>query len=525
MESKSTAVVDAESTGFLQAHKQLLSGVDGVIHGMYNSVMAPSEEVQQVLREINSYWRTPHEVRPIPPPYERRHVASLLESIDRAGAKAQVLRGPRQVGKSTAILQVIRRLLGQGVPSKDMLLVRFDLDILRERSSLLEILRWHAGEIRGADLQADPAMYLFLDEVHKLPRWDAQIKHVFDTYRPRMILTGSSSVLVARGQRESLAGRTLTTEIPPFLFREILELGSGSKDTALPGTIDWREIFEQGLGIRERWEAIVRQPAQRRHSWKRLLDRYYNRGGYPDLHTGAVEDDRWADYLMETVFERVLGLDIPDLFPVDQPRLLRHLYMEVARRTGQEIAQKKLADEATAAGYATNQPTVGRYLHYLTDALLIREFRRYPLARKSSAKLPVKYTLTDLGVRNAIFRGAPSLWESAPDVVGPLVETLVQTVLRGTGLQTHFYRQPRDPARPRNGFDEVDFVLEAPDGAVVPIEVKYRHRVDHSDLEAVHRFVERYRSPLGIVVTRETYRVDEGRRIILVPLMEFLLSF
>ena len=67
-------------------------------------------------------------------------------------------------------------------------------------------------------------------------------------------------------------------------------------------------------------------------------------GGYPDLHTGAIEEDRWADYLMETVFERVLGVDIPDLFPVDQPRLLRHLYMEAARKTG----FRSLAEDAVA---------------------------------------------------------------------------------------------------------------------------------------------------------------------------------
>ena len=43
------------------------------------------------------------------------------------------------------------------------------------------------------------------------------------------------------------------------------------------------------------------------------------------------------------------------------------------------MAQLKLAEEANAAGIKTNQPTVGRYLHYLADALLIRELRRYPL--------------------------------------------------------------------------------------------------------------------------------------------------
>jgi predicted AAA+ superfamily ATPase len=179
---------------------------------------------------------------------------------------------------------------------------------------------------------------------------------------------------------------------------------------------------------RETLREIHHQPPQRRHSWRRLLERYYNRGGYPRLYASESEaiEDRWADYLVETVFERVLGVDIPDLFPVEQPQLLRHIYLEVARRTGTEVSQGALTADCNAAGFRTAQPVVGRYLHYLADAMLICEFRRYPLARRRTARVPVKITLTDLGVRNAIFRGAPSLWESAPDVVGPLVERAIR---------------------------------------------------------------------------------------------------
>lgn len=421
------------------------------------------------------------------------------------------------------MLQLVRRLLRQDMRPADALFVRFDLDILRE-AGLLPILRWYEETVRGRPLAEGPPPWLLLDEVHKLPKWDQQVKHVFDTYRPRMVVTGSSSVLVARGQRESLAGRAITTEVPPFLFREILEL-TGRVEGQLRDRIAFDSLFADFGLASAAFDPPSRQPPQRRHSWRRELDRYYNRGGYPDLHTGAVEEDKWADFLVETVFDRVLGVDIPDLFPVDQPKLLRHLYMEVARRTGGEIAQKRLADEANSAGYHTNQPTVGRYLHYLTDALLIREFPRYPLARKASAKVPVKYTLTDLGVRNAIFRGAPSLWESPPDVVGPLVETLVQTVLRGAGLQFHFYRALKDPNRPRSGYDEVDFVAEALDGTVIPIEVKFRRRIDEPDLASEREFVRRFKSPIGIVVTRDLFDRDRGDRLILVPLLDFLLAF
>src|SRR5262249_21702597 len=122
------------------------------------------------------------------------------------------------------MLQIVRRLLASGTSPTDILFVRFDLEVLREEGGLLRILRWFESDVRRRELSGSPSAYLLLDEIHKLTDWSAQVKHVFDTYRPRMMLTGSSSVLVARGQRESLAGRALTTEIPPMQFREVLEL-------------------------------------------------------------------------------------------------------------------------------------------------------------------------------------------------------------------------------------------------------------------------------------------------------------
>ena len=183
-----------------------------------------------------------------------------------------------------------------------------------------------------------------------------------------------------------------------------------------------------------------------------------------------------------------------------------------------------LAEEANAHGLRTNQPTVGRYLHYLADALLIREFRRYPLARAATARLPVKITLTDLGVRNAIIRGAPSLLESAPDVVGPLVETLVQTVIRDVDLAVHFARERLDPKDRRSAFTEVDFVAERTDGAVLPIEVKFRRTIDRDDVLGLARFIERHGSQWGLLVTRDTYRAVENK-VLQIPLCEFLLAF
>jgi predicted AAA+ superfamily ATPase len=268
---------------------------------------------------------------------------------------------------------------------------------------------------------------------------------------------------------------------------------------------------------------------QQKLSIRRALERYFIRGGYPRLHSGDVDDDVWADYIVQTVFDNVLGADIPDLFPVERPDLLRHLYLSVARLTGNILAQNGLAEIANGAGFATNQPTVGKYLHYLADALLIREFRRYPLAKKASARVAAKITVSDLGVRNAIFRGAPSLWESDPGYLGPLVETMAQGSIRDHNLQVHYFREHEDPARKSSPFREVDFVAERLDGKVLPIEIKFRHTIRKEDLSGLIHFTNIYEENLedtrGVVVTRDYFEWDSNRRLLFVPLATFLLAF
>jgi uncharacterized protein len=484
--------------------------------------MRPTEEAIAVIRDLNPWWAVPGMVRPEPPAYRRPVVKDLLRRLQNRKGLIEVVRGPRQVGKTTGIYQIIKDLMVSGTAATDLLFVRFDLELLREEpGALRSILDWYVAEIRRRALGRGALSYLFLDEIHKLPRWSDEVKHLGDTFPVRMLLTGSSSTMVARGGRESLAGRVFTTELPPFSFREVLECWHPRLATALPPAIRWEDVFAGRLIATA--EALQALRPQQKLAIRRQLERYYNRGGYPRLHSGEVEDDRWADYLVQTVFENVLGADIPDLFPVESPSLLRHLYLSVARLTGQILSQVELAEGSNAAGIHTNQPTVGKYLHYLADALLIREFRRYPLAKKKSARVPAKLTVSDLGVRNAIFRGAPSLWESDPTVLGPLVETMVQASIRDHNLQVHYFRDYQNPRDRRSPTMEVDFVPERIDGSVLPVEVKFRKRIEAADTAGIRHFMAVYGAAFGILVTRDTSRWDG--KILQIPLADFLLAF
>ena len=186
--------------------------------------MAISEESIQVLKDLNSWWSDPAVVRPEPPPYRRPRVMDLAARLKREKGLIEVVRGPRQVGKTTGIYHIVQDLLRDGTPGTDILLVRFDLEVLREEPSALRtILRWFVERVRQRPLDRGGPAFVFLDEIHKLRRWHEEVKHIGDTFPLRMLLTGSSSVLVARGGRESLAGRVFTTELPAFSFREVLE--------------------------------------------------------------------------------------------------------------------------------------------------------------------------------------------------------------------------------------------------------------------------------------------------------------
>lgn len=128
-------------------------------------------------------------------------------------------------------------------------------------------------------------------------------------------------------------------------------------------------------------------------------------------------------------------------------------------------------------------------------------------------------------MRNALFRGAPSLSESDPGILGPLAETMVQTVLRGHNLQVHFFRDYEDPGNRRSTVREVDFVLERIDGETIPVEVKFRKHIDVEDVAGIRHFMGRFRSPLGMVVTRQLERRDPEARLLYIPLRNFLLAF
>jgi uncharacterized protein len=167
-----------------------------------------SEGLEETLRRHNHWWRG-ERIFGLPP-VRRWAFPRLFSDISGKGlAPVNVLRGPRQVGKTTLLNQVIDELLKDGIAPKRIFRVQFDElpALARVSQPILELSFWYADHILGKSLNqaawdGEQAL-IFLDEVQNLPDWAPQLKHLVDMNPVRVIVTGSSALRIEAGRDKS----------------------------------------------------------------------------------------------------------------------------------------------------------------------------------------------------------------------------------------------------------------------------------------------------------------------------------
>ncbi|MDO9309777.1 MAG: ATP-binding protein [Deltaproteobacteria bacterium] len=278
--------------------------------------------------------------------FERPFVAQLEKRISTGQPLIQVLVGPRQVGKTTGIRQLLARYPhGSHYANADDLLVT-------DRSWLLE--QWQKARLLG-----DGAL-LVVDEIQKVPNWSEALKALWDKGPGmlRVIVLGSSSLQIQTGLTESLAGRFELTRIYHWNYAE-LKLAFGYD-----------------------------------------LERFLMYGGYPGSVPYEDEYDRWYAYLKDSIVEAVIGKDILMNRKVGNPALFRQAFEILCRYPAQEISYTKLLGQLQDKG---NTDLIKYYIELYAGAFLIHPLEKYSakgwLTRSSTPKIliacPALYTLTE----------------------------------------------------------------------------------------------------------------------------------
>jgi hypothetical protein len=382
-------------------------------------------------------------------------VAGLLRRRLRepAPSRIQLVTGPRQVGKTTLLLDLARRH-GRAARYATADGPEAGAPGYWERF-------WADVESRAA---AGTTIVL-VDEVHLMPDWAASLKAHWDRFRRRhlpvhVVATGSSALRVTAGSRESLAGRFERITFTHWNAAELAGTFGASIDDAV-----------------------------------RHLVRY---GSYPGAWTLAGDPSRWRAYMRDAIIEPAIGRDILALGQVRRPGLLRQAFAAACASPAQIVSLQKLQGQLQDRGALE---TVASYLELLRDAYLVAPLEKFSVRALRRRAAPPKLVTLNNALLSAMHPDGPPDQDGNPIRFGAWVENACLAAAVNLGQRVTYWRE--EPL-------EVDAVIEGSRGSWV-IEVK-TGRFDSRDIRGVLEFSRRQPAFRPLVVTRPGDE-DTARRL------------
>lgn len=349
--------------------------------------------------------------------YKRAEYQTITNRLKEQRRFIQVVMGARQIGKSTVVKQVLKDL--------DAPYQFYSADNVPATNSAWISNCWAAvrslKESNGWD-----SVILVVDEIQKISNWSEVVKKEWDddTFHDRdikVLLLGSSRVLLEKGLSESLAGRFEQIRMSHWSYGEMKECFGFS------------------------------------------LDQYLYYGGYPGAASLIDDTDRFQQYIQSSIIEATINKDILMDTPISKPALLRQTFELGAAYSGSLLSLNKMLGALQDAG---NTATLAGYINLLNDSGLLGGLQKYSIdtARR-------KASIPKLQVYNNALKTvySPLTFEQAitdRKAWGHIFESGIGAYLIS---QSFVHRFEVFYWRERN--DEVDFILRKK-GSVVAIEVK-----------------------------------------------------
>lgn len=349
--------------------------------------------------------------------YQRRHLNILKSRMAEPRCRMQIVMGPRQVGKST--------LVGQFTEGVSVPFDFFAADGVNRFDSSWIPNKWQQVRMR-MDIHSEQEHILIIDEVQKIRGWSEQVKKEWDedsrSHRNlKVILLGSSRLLLQKGLEESLEGRFETIKM---------------------GYWDWQEMHE-AFGF--------------------SMDEYVYFGGFPGLAPDIQDEDRWRNLMEDSIISPILTRDILEIEEIRNPALLRQVFELACIESAKELSLTKMQGTMNSG----TVPTIKNYLDILNKSMIVQ-----PLQNYSPSRVKEKQSVPKMQVFNNAFRnrfGTFSFDEARVDPAewGRLVESAVGAHLANRAMtddyELFYWRNERR--------QECDYVLRKGQ-ALVAIEVK-----------------------------------------------------
>lgn len=349
--------------------------------------------------------------------YKRTEYQLIKDRLNEPRKFIQVVMGARQIGKSTVVKQVLKDI--------DKPYQFYSADNVPVTNSSWISNCWAAVRSLRANNRWD-SIILVIDEIQKISNWSEVVKKEWDddTFHDRnikVLLLGSSRVLLEKGLSESLAGRFEEIRMSHWSYLEMHEC----------------------FGF--------------------TLDQYLFYGSYPGAATLTGDEDRYQQYIQSSIIDATINKDILMDTPISKPALLRQTFELGAAYSGELLSLNKMLGSLQDAG---NTATLAGYINLLGESGLLCGLQKFSvdMARR-------KASIPKLQVYNNALKMvySPLTFEQAimdRKAWGHIFESGIGSYLVS---QAFIHRFEVYYWRERN--DEVDFILRKK-GSVVAIEIK-----------------------------------------------------
>jgi len=305
-----------------------------------------------------------------------------------------ILMGPRRVGKTVILQQLIGTALDSDFPPEKIFFASIDTP-LYSQMALEKLLQLYEKKVSH---DKDSKRLVIFDEIQYLRDWEVHLKVLTDKYpKTRFIASGSAAAALNLKSKESGAGRFTDFFLPPLTFAEFLKFRNleGKLIVQKGNSYDTTDI--NGLN-----DEFIN---------------YLNFGGYPEAVLNANIRQNVQRFLGRDIIDKVLLRDLPQLYGIQDIQELNKLFTNIAYHSGSEISLEELA---RSSGIAKN--TINKYLEYLEAAFLIVIVNRIDGASKKFKKrMRFKAYLTNPSMRAALF----SPLSSEDQAIGTMVETAI----------------------------------------------------------------------------------------------------
>lgn len=452
----------------------------------------------------------------------------IMFTFDLESDLVYTLRGPRQVGKTTSVKLMIRKLLQEGVHPRRIFY--WTCDLIEGPNSLAKLLDQYISATREMTKER---LFIFLDEISAVKDWQRGVKYLHDTgmlSNVTLLLTGSHSIDILKAA-ERLPGRRgvhdgiMDKIMLPMKFSEYVELRSPELrnlviDFKLYRTDERSRIFNSlSSGV---IPPVVKELNLYLNKLAIYLDDYLLTGGLISSINQYILDGRITDQLYTTYINTTLG----DITRWNK----KETYLAALINRIDEVLTTRISWNRLKKGTdISHTNTVADYVDILESSFILLTLYNVNLGKdepryEDEKKIYFRDPFIFHALRSWVRQRPP--YETAVNYLSDtdksrLVESIVADHLTRLAFNlnpTSFFDPKRNLFYWRTKKHEIDFVMRTPD-FYVPIEVKYQKTINKSDYSALFSFPgneSRYR---GLLVTRETLDIHRETTAIPVPIL------